>query len=87
MIKKKKMLDDEDWEEDYLEEDEEEDEIFICRICGEEFTYESGDDYVLLCDKCAEDFNMDQLWSDFDTGKLKEEALKTVDLEQYRYKI
>ena len=50
-------------------------------------SYETGDDYVLICDKCAEDFNMDQLWSDFDTEKLKEEELKTVDLELYRYKI
>ena len=87
MVKKNKIPDDEDWEEFDLEEDNEDDEIFTCRVCGEEFTYETGDDYVLICDKCAEDFNMDQLWSDFDTEKLKEEELKTVDLELYRYKI
>jgi hypothetical protein len=89
MNKKKKEPIYDDWEEELLDEDfeEEEDEIFTCRVCGEDFTYESGDDYILLCDKCAEDFNMDQIWSDFDTGKLKEENLKIFDLEQYRYKI
>ena len=72
------------WDDDFKEE---EDEVFKCRVCGSECTYENGDDYILLCDNCAEDFNMDQIWTDFDTDKLKEKALKTVDLEQYRYKL
>ena len=71
-------------EEDFEDED---DEIFECRICGAEFTYLDGDDYILLCDQCAEDYNMDQIWADFDIGKLKEADLKTVDLNQYKYKL
>jgi hypothetical protein len=92
---KKKKLDEEDFEEEYMDEDFEDededfedtdDEIFTCRVCGNEFTYQDGDDYLLLCDSCAENYNMDQIWTDFDTGKLKEEDLKTVDLDQYKYK-
>ena len=47
MNKKNKVIDDEDWDYEYMddEDEDEDDEIFTCRICGEEFTYESGDDY------------------------------------------
>ncbi len=95
MKDKKKPSIDEDWEEEEEEEEDyefdddfedEDDEVFKCRVCGTDFTYEDGDDYVLICDNCAENFNMDQIWTDFDTGKLKEKDLKSMDLEKYKYK-
>lgn len=85
---KKKVPIDEDGEEEYEDEDfeDEDDEVYQCRVCGREFTYRDGDDYILICDDCAENYNMDQIWSDFDSDKLKEEDLKTVDLKKYKYK-
>ncbi len=84
---------DEEWDENYEEEDEEEedeeedeeDEVYQCRICGAKFTYVDGDDYILICDKCAENYNLDQIYADFDLGELSKEDLKTVDLSKYKY--
>lgn len=91
MVKKPEMEDDEDWIENYDGEDAEEvreyfnEPTFECRVCNKECTVDSGDDYILICDECAENYNMDKMWNDFDTGKLTEEQLKSVDLEKYKF--
>jgi len=87
--KKKAPIDEEEWEEEEEDFDEEfkdeNDEIFKCRVCGKNFTYIDGDDYILVCDDCAENYNMDQIWGDYDTGKIREEDLTKFDLKKYRY--
>ena len=89
MSRKKQNEDDfDDWEEDLNDDEEaidEEEEIYTCKICGKDFDITMGDDYLLLCDECAEDFDTDLIWSDYDKGKISEEELGKLDLEEYRF--
>jgi len=89
MAKKKDDYEEEEFEEEEFE-DEDEDELeevsFKCRVCGKEVTLEEGDDYLLLCDNCASNYDIDKIWDDFDAGKIEEEELSKIDLNQYKLK-
>ncbi|MHA1727728.1 MAG: hypothetical protein ACTSWY_03235 [Promethearchaeota archaeon] len=84
--------DDEEYDEDDYDDEEEddeeydEDEVFKCRVCKKEFSLDDGDDFVLICDDCSEKYNMDQIWNDYDSGKIPEEEIETFDLKKYLLK-
>ena len=60
------------------------DESFICRVCGNEYDFALGDVFILICDYCAQDYDIVQIWEDFERKNLSEEELRDIDLEEYR---
>ena len=80
MPKKVKDFDiEEEFEDDTIEED-----TFECRFCGKETPSDEGDDYLLICDDCGESYDIDKIWADFDSGKITEEELPTINMDKYK---
>ena len=67
----------------HSKEVEYEEDLHICRVCRKEFDFTSGDDFVMICDQCAENYNLDQIWTDFDTGKILEDEIQDLELKDY----